>query len=108
MSWFPKKKKVQVFYTLNDLELLLCVSRHLPSALLTFFAFRFEGFISNLTQSTTRQLDSRTSYTQPCSQTTGKKPFCDLLPCSDVLDLNCFIRLTRYVNTKVDFVSRVM
>lgn len=28
------------------------------------------GFISNLTQSTTRQLDSRTSYTQPCSQTT--------------------------------------
>lgn len=60
-----------------------------------FLLFYFAGFISNLTQSTTCPLDSRTSYTHTSSQTTGKRieiPFGDLLPCIVMLNFNCFIQ----------------
>ena len=57
------------------------------------YSFYFAGFISNLTQSTTCALDSRTSNTRPASQTLGKKfriPFFDLLLCFVLWDISLF------------------
>lgn len=98
---FRIRRKFRYFTSIDqkfrcyNVSVFVRFSRHHPSALLTNYSFRFTGFVSNPTLSTTCQLDSRTSYSLSSSQTTGTRIeifFCDLLLCIVILDFNCFIR----------------